>query len=58
MIQYSRALMIDREAAAYWIPAFAGMTARYCDYARPTHEPAKNSFNAFAVASGFSSVRK
>ncbi len=25
--QYSRALVINREAAAYWIPAFAGMTS-------------------------------
>src|SRR5438067_3963722 len=26
MIQYSSTVAIDREAAAYWIPAFAGMT--------------------------------
>jgi hypothetical protein len=26
MIQYCKAPVIDREAAAYWIPAFAGMT--------------------------------
>jgi hypothetical protein len=26
MIQYSEAPVVDREAAAYWIPAFAGMT--------------------------------
>jgi len=28
-VQYSRALVINREGAAYWIPAFADMTGFY-----------------------------
>src|SRR5690349_6326861 len=58
MIQYSRALVIDRGGAAYWIPAFAGMTNRCGGPADAPHPAAKNALSAFAVAAGFSSVRK
>ncbi|HMH98327.1 MAG TPA: hypothetical protein VK577_17380, partial [Bradyrhizobium sp.] len=33
MIQYSEAPMIDYGAAAYWMPAFAGMTSVWCAHA-------------------------
>jgi hypothetical protein len=57
MIQYSRALVMDREAATYWIPALRGYDGTIFCGLCSNHEP-KNSLNAFAVASGFSSVRK
>ncbi len=44
--------------AAYWIPAFTGMTASTFCVLCSNYEAAKNSRSALAVASGFSSVRK
>jgi len=47
---------LNREAAAYWVPAFAGMTSLVV---ASSHLPArKNSRSNFAVASGFSSLGK
>jgi hypothetical protein len=40
--------VIDREAAAYWIPAFAGMTAAY------TATRVRNSATYFIFDSAFS----
>ena len=38
MIQYSEAPMIDYGGAAYWMPAFAGMTSVWCAHAlHPLH---------------------
>jgi hypothetical protein len=31
MIQYAAAVLISREFADYWMPAFAGMTKWYCN---------------------------
>jgi hypothetical protein len=58
-VQYSEMAVIDREAAAYWIPAFAGMTAvvvagayrltgAYCfvnsyDFTNPCKNPVRSS---------------
>jgi hypothetical protein len=58
MIQHFGALVMNRKVAAYGIPAFAGMTARYFAGSVPNHEPTKNPFSALAVVSGFSSVKK
>ena len=33
MIQYSEAAVINRGLAAYWMPAFAGMTSVWCAHA-------------------------
>jgi hypothetical protein len=58
MIQYSVTPVLHRKVAAYWIPAFAGMTADFVAAFVSNYTATKNSFNALAVASGFSSVRK
>ena len=39
MIQYSEALVINCGDAAYWMPAFAGMTAILCLHATLFHTP-------------------
>ena len=38
-IQYSETLMFNRDAAAYWIPAFAGMTTVGVGKRLPTPHP-------------------
>ena len=50
-IQYSEALVIELKLAAYWIPAFAGMTASpRCDVA-PLNLPKTPSSATRATAS-------
>ena len=48
MIQYSETLVINRGGAAYWMPAFAGMTAVLCLHAMPFHTPSSPSLRKYA----------
>jgi hypothetical protein len=40
--------VINRGGAAYWMPAFAGMTAVLCLHAMPFHTPSNPSLRKYA----------
>src|SRR6266851_9542322 len=57
--QYSRVFVMNREAAAYWIPAFAGMTPtmeRRGAFSRPPLQPRKPRLHRIVAAVEFAQV--
>jgi hypothetical protein len=52
MIQYSRDLRLNREAAAYWIPAFAGMTSSAGAYFSVAVSASENASSVRSSRSG------